>query len=443
MGPTTIPGVSQPSQQPQAAAQGVDLISTLIQQAHEVDTRAAASAKQAIIPIAGGHIAPQQQKQFGNQNPRMFAQDTNPVVGKHQATMRGLRNAAAGVANLITQVDQHEAKKEQQNLSVNIERLMHATASMDQAQTVLKQDPNNADAKAQFEKAKASADEILSDKKNRSQIAKAYNINFTDPSKNNTPQHAALKQAQESFSEQFQKQLPTEMQPNQVAIAQATSDAAEAKATHSLIEKITPAIIRAQSAQNVADTAAKSRTDAAGVAASSRIEAANIGYHRGIDAAKIAGHFHLAAALATAKNRMDLLDKKYEHAQGKGLDKMSAREINAYIKDLETETTKLPQVISNLEELRKEKGAIKAGRVGTYDAAIHGAEEEMQRYTDDIQRARKALREKGGFDGGSTGSESQSDSTPTTTSSSTTNVRSTTIPSSNPDDFDEDTDDDD
>lgn len=441
MGPTAIPGASQPSQQSSTASQGVDIISQLIASAHEADARAAASAKQAIIPMGGGHVAPTQQKGFGNQNPILHPMDNSPVYGHHQATMRGIRNLTAGVANLVTKVDQEEAKKQQQNLQVNMERLLHGTASMDQAKEVLAQDPNNADAKKQFEQAQASISEILSDKKVRNEISKGFNINFTDPSKNNTKEHAAVKAATESYKEQFLKQLPTQMQPNQAAIAQATSDAADAKATHSLIDKLAPAIVTAQSREQSAAITGQSRIDTANIAAGSKVESAKIGYQRGVDAARIAGHFHLAAALATAKNRLDLLNKKWEHATGKGLDQMSAKEINEYIKDLNQEQQRLPAVISNLEQLRSDKGAKKANRTGVYDESIHAAEDEMDSLNSQITRAKKALETKGGFDGG--GPKSQSDSSPTTTSGSTTNVRTATIPGADSFDTGEDDSDDD
>ena len=186
--------------------------------------------------------------------------DTNPVVGHHQAMMRGVANATRGVANLVSAVSTQVEQKQTQRLAVNMERLMTATQSIDQAKQVLEQDPNNKDAQDQLKKSGAIMDEVLSDDKTRKSIQKAYNINFTDPSKNNTKEHAALKMATDNYKEQFQKQLPQQMAPNQAAIAQAKVAAEQAKATHKTIDAIIPAMMRAQSQQYAADVRAETQT---------------------------------------------------------------------------------------------------------------------------------------------------------------------------------------
>jgi hypothetical protein len=263
---SSIPGAATPDAggQQQTASQGIDIISELMKQAHEADTASAQASKAASIPVAGGHIAPQAANIPGNPNFKRAEFDTTPVVGHHNAQMQGIVNLSKGVASLVGQVDQAKAQKQTQHLAVNMERLMTATSSIDQAKSVLAQDPNNAAAHDQLQKANAIADEILSDDKVRKQISKAYNISFTDPSKNNTPEHAALKQATDNYSQQFQKQIPTQMAQDPSKVAAAQTAAASATATHKAVDAIIPKLIDQQTRLGVADknlSAAQARLD--------------------------------------------------------------------------------------------------------------------------------------------------------------------------------------
>lgn len=316
MGPTTeipisssaaissAPPSSPQSQQQSTAAGGVDIISQLITSANDADAKAAAAAKAATIPISGGHQQPTAINMPGAG--RTYAQqplDNSQTYGKHQATMQGIANLSKSVANVVGQVQQQRDAKKTQELSVNIEHLMGAINSEDQAKQILAQDPNNQQAKDQLAKAQAIQGEVLNDDKNRKAIAKAFNINFVDPSKNNTPEHAAMKQATDSYAKQFADKLPSNMAPNQAAIAAAKTAETEAKATHDTVNKIIPAVIAAQSRGDVAQTQAAARQNAAKMQYDASIYKANQSYMAVIQGANI----HVKGMLEAAKMRDDTL----------------------------------------------------------------------------------------------------------------------------------------
>jgi hypothetical protein len=244
MGPSNIPSATETAQN--TASQSVDVISELMHQANDADRVSAQATKVASIPISGGHQAPGAAMLPGNPNFQKEKFDTSPVVGKHNATMRGIVNLSKGVSNLVGEVDQTVAQKKTQRLAVNMERLMGATQSMDEAKQTLAQDPNNAAAIDQLKKSNAIADEVLSDAKVRKSISKAYNINFTDPSKNNTPEHAALKMATDNYSKQFQDQLPQKLAPNEQAIQEAKLAQATAAGVRKTVDAIVPKLIDQQ-----------------------------------------------------------------------------------------------------------------------------------------------------------------------------------------------------
>lgn len=313
MGPSEIPISSSsaissaPPQLPQqqsTAAGGVDIISQLITSANDADAKAAAATRAASIPISGGHQQPTAINMPGAG--RTYAQqplDNSPVYGHHQATMQGLGNLSKSVANVVGQVQQQRDAKKTQELSVNIEHLMGAVNSADQAKQILTQDPNNQAAKDQLAKAEAIQSEVLNDDKNRKSIAKAFNINFVDPSKNNTPEHAAMKQATDSYAKQFQDKLPSNMAPNQAAIAAAKIAETEAKATHDTVNKIIPAVIAATSRENVATTTAQARQNDATMRYNAAVYTANSHYEAAIQGANI----HVKGMLDAVKMRDDTL----------------------------------------------------------------------------------------------------------------------------------------
>ena len=340
---SSLPSTSSQAQQT-TAAQGTDVISELMKQASDADIAARQATAAANVPISGGHMMPQNvMLPGGGVQHQQLAMDTNPVVGHRQAMQRGIANATRGVANLVSAVSQQVEQKQTQRLAVNMERLMSATQSMDQAKQVLAQNPNDPIAQEQMKRSGAIMDEILSDDKVRKSIQKAYNINFTDPSKNNTKEHAALKQATDSFAQQFQKQLPTQMAPNQAAIEQAKLAQAQAAATHKTIDAIIPAIIRGQSAQAVEQTRAQT---AAQIQQSKETSAMELLRQRDKDAQKRAmdvvnasGHYHLkgiAKAVEAMNSRFNknLEERQREHGTLGGT---ALKDLTAQVKEFDAE----------------------------------------------------------------------------------------------------------
>lgn len=366
-----VPSASQGQQN--TAASGVDIISQLITAAKGADERAAKTAQAATVPISGGHIAPQQVNPPGaGHSYQQFQRDERPVTGKHQATMQGIANLNKSVANVVGQVTQMQDQKKTAALSTNIEQLMNAVSSSDQAKQVLAQDPNNSAAQEQLRKAESIQNEILGDDKNRKAISKAYNINFTDPSKNNTPEHAALKQATDSYTKQFQDKIPGQMAPNQQAIAAAQTAAAEAKATHDLVDKLAPAIIRAQASQNVADTRAQAQKDATTITAKAHLDAAQITAKAHLDAAVQGANIHVKGMLQAVNMRDETLIKtaqmKIDQLDGKDGKSPKAQQEAQHAFDSITKTMNTYQQQINLLEQNRKNADPK--QVDGYDKQI-------------------------------------------------------------------------
>lgn len=318
---SNLPTTSSQSQQ-MTATQGNELITQLLGQATAADTAATAATKAAGVPQYGGHIAPQAAMlPGGGVQHQQLAMDTNPVVGHRQAMQRGIANATRGVANLVSAVSQQVEQKQTQRLAVNMERLMNATQSADQAKQILDQNPNDPAAKDQAKRASAIMDEILSDDKVRKSIQKAYNINFTDPSKNNTKEHAALKQATDSFAQQFQRQLPTQMAPNQQAIEQAKLAQAQAAAVHKTIDAIIPAIQRregqVEAAEVRGETQEKLQTQKEDWTWRNDRQKASEALNKSTSVARIMGGYHIEGIEKAQAAETDRLYDKLDAAAGK------------------------------------------------------------------------------------------------------------------------------
>lgn len=109
------------------------------------------------------------------------------------------RSNLAQITNTINQYANEQKRKENASLTKNIQDVMMGQERIQQAQTVL------SDPSATPEQKKAAQDVISSnkemingkfqDKKLFKQMQKAFDISFTDPSKNNTPEIAAGKEA--------------------------------------------------------------------------------------------------------------------------------------------------------------------------------------------------------------------------------------------------------
>jgi hypothetical protein len=179
----------------------------------------------AVTPIPTGHTM-QPSTQLMNPIPQFQADPLQhqQVVGKHNAKMQGIGNAISGVANAVTSVINAEQRKTQMKTSTSVTQLINAQTAIDQAQTALKADPNNKDAKDALQHNQNVRDTILEDKKVRTAISKGMQISFTDPSQNKTDDHQAVQKGiadakkQSSYGEQFEKQMPVQTGQNPYAL---------------------------------------------------------------------------------------------------------------------------------------------------------------------------------------------------------------------------------
>lgn len=215
--------------------------------------------KAAMTPIPGGHqidmpssmttpIQPFQQRPMNQQ----------PVVGKGNARARGIGNAIRGVTNAVGSIVNAEAEKKQTAIAVSTHRLIDAQNAIDQAQEVLKNDPNNADAKKSLDHNTKISEAILADPKLRKSLEKGFQINFTDPQQNNTPDHKAVQQGiqmakdgqqqqqQPTFTEQFRGQMPRTMMDNTVAQRQLQLQQDQQKLGTQIFKAYMPAIVANQ-----------------------------------------------------------------------------------------------------------------------------------------------------------------------------------------------------
>src|SRR5277367_2215359 len=159
------------------------------------------------------HIQPV--RQFVPQNDQQRPLGQGSAQLKHTQNM----NALASLSNMVGRAGQAIAQKKQDALKADITDYMQAKQFAEQAMTVLKQDPNNKDAKDVLAKNKQRLTEILTNKKKQKEIAKAFDISFTDPEANKTPQVQAGQQAIAEFKKNgpFNASNPQEAQVAKMA----------------------------------------------------------------------------------------------------------------------------------------------------------------------------------------------------------------------------------
>ena len=205
---------SEQSQQTQAGSvqTGADLLNTMTQQRLNSLYQTQDKLNSEIMKVSGAAATPVPVSGTSAVNPpgqhqwSGIPQDNRTTYSASGSKKLGIANAIRGVANVVGAMETKSQNEKNKSLSVDIERLLEANQGMQTAQ----QSGDTATAKKNEELMNA----ILSDPKKRKSISKAFDINFVDPSQNNKPEHAALKSAVESYSQQFQKQIPSQMQPN-------------------------------------------------------------------------------------------------------------------------------------------------------------------------------------------------------------------------------------
>lgn len=182
--------------------------------------------------------------------------------GKGNARGQGIGNAIIGVANAITGVTIADKNKKQLQVATDTHTLLTSQTAIDQAKTILQNDPDNAAAKEAVKHNQDVMNGILSDKKTRDAISKGFKIDFTDPQANNTDDHKAVQQGQQmaekslSLADQFAKGIPSTTQPNVQAQAKYQQAQIEQKAQSETLRALSP-IIAAQTRAGAQVTAAQ------------------------------------------------------------------------------------------------------------------------------------------------------------------------------------------
>jgi len=196
-----------------------ELLAGLYQQHAAVSKDIQTSLAAAIKPISAPGNLPNPETVMGQQ--RGFQRtplDTSRRVGAANVKKQNIGNAIKTAANVVGGALEKRTAEKRRALAIDIESIYETSAGMQEAQAALQADPNDANAKAAYQKNKERQDALLSDPKKTKQFEKAFNINFVDPSKNNSMEHGAMKDASTSYAEQLQKKQGEKLAPNVQAI---------------------------------------------------------------------------------------------------------------------------------------------------------------------------------------------------------------------------------
>jgi hypothetical protein len=372
-GSIPLPDLQQPQQQQQqTATQGVDILNELLKQRQQLTDQMGPLYKQATIPVAGGGAGTSPQLALRQIQPFQPAPLIDrPTVGARSTRDKGIANTIIAASNLVGQYREKHDLEQQRVLAVDLERVFQAQDGIREAQQTLQLDPNNPDAKQTIQKNTNIIDAMLSDPKRRKQFEKALDISFTDPSKNDQMEHGALQKAAQSYSQQFEKQVPQQMQPNVVAQQKLALMTAQQQSIDKMIGQITPTLLREQGAQARAQMTDQTRRDIAEYQTTSRENVAKftagLHYQGVIDAANIHKNALLSATAMrnqqsaenltrTLQTRMDIASQRQNDPRVQlKLQADSLRDIAAFSNSLTNQNAKLTAQQAQLAGLYKAK----------------------------------------------------------------------------------------
>jgi hypothetical protein len=215
-----------PSSAPNQSANPVlDSLAEAVKHAQtQVEQAASAYSKTPAYTQGSGQTQPQMPVQKQSPFPNASVTNLNSQVPQTRA---GARNKAIGQiaaqgAQLVGNFVKQKQAQKTQALAQDVNRSLELTKGIDEANQVLAQDPNNAQAKAQLQKNNALLGSLLNGK-NGKDIAKAYDITFGPGAQDEKNKNAhektamtdAMKQAQQDDKlKQFQVQQPSHMDIN-------------------------------------------------------------------------------------------------------------------------------------------------------------------------------------------------------------------------------------
>ncbi len=158
--------------------------------------------KAALAPIAGAHTV---QMPSNFQTPVQPFQptpmDRTPAVGAGYARAQGIGNAITGAMNVLGSVVTAEKQNKQNVLRDAATKVITSQSNMDEAQQQLEMARKSGDTETALkmqqiiEQNKKVMGTVFADKKLRNDLAKGFNFNYVDPSKNKTEYHAAVSEA--------------------------------------------------------------------------------------------------------------------------------------------------------------------------------------------------------------------------------------------------------
>lgn len=188
----------------------------------------------AVTPVPGAHAA---QVPSSLQTPVGPAQqqpfDRRPVVGRHNAKMQGIGNAITGVTNGLGAVVTAEAQTKQNTLRDHATKAIMAQQAIDEATQAHEAALANNDAAAaskaqeQILKNKDVLAGVFADPKIRKGLVKGFDISYTDPESNKTPEHDAVKaaMAQAKTMQEKRQIMKAQQEKQNAASGQAAAEA--------------------------------------------------------------------------------------------------------------------------------------------------------------------------------------------------------------------------
>ena len=453
----------QQQDSPSTATQGVDIIKALIQERGNISNQIGETTKAALTPVSKAGPMALNEKALTSHQFTPYEQDNSRVVGHGNARTQGIGNVVKGVLNIVGSYQQKKSEQDVASTKVDLQNIFAAQHGMQQAQEVLKQDPNNADAKATVAKNQEAINSILTDPKRRKKVAEAMNINFTDPSKNNKPEHAAYAQATKSFAEQLQEKAPKVMGPNEQAQQKLMILEGQQKGIDSAIKEIAPiasAEIREKGLMDRTDkqqTGANLRTEFTQNAANARKQAEIDSRERQTQQKIVAGFqleklknndklgqiavksmHDMARTMATLNSREKLFNSK---TFGPG---QAQKFLVTTISAIDKERTGIAESILKTKTMRDEiqkqqgKNLAFAGQIEQYNQHIRALEDSMKYLDESAKKTQDKLNKLNLGEDSNAGTQSESSSRSTTTPANSNAPISTT-----PVGGDEDTDDED
>ena len=366
----------------------------------------ASLAQKASTPIPGGHVGgvplalqpDQKQYQPGPMIPHEPGVD---VVGKGNARGIGIGNAVIGVTHALAATENALSNKKKLEVASGTQQLLTAQAAYDQASESYKQNPQNTEAKAAMERNMNVMNGILSNDKLRKAIAKGMNIDFTDPSANDTLEHQGVAQGKQmaqahvSYGEQFNQKTPTMMQPNEQAIAQYKAAVEQQKINTDAVKSIIPLLsaqLRAASMDKRTEgiiTASKMKEIGAAAIQDSKNQAAWNRTLAGIqgrkDLAKDQFGYKMQEIAAEGQNQLQVFRQKLEMKNADPMAQLKA--FNEFQTKSTSTVANLTKTVGTLETqkatvIAAAKSADKPAIEKSFDEQINTAKEALKNYQD-------------------------------------------------------------